>query len=76
MADPQRFTPEEMIRLAASAVAKVDLMGTRGTTLVTSDEVEALACLVALSGILPGRPSEPHRQPRYVENEGSGTCQQ
>lgn len=49
----ERFTMQRMIALAASGVAKVDLLGLRGTTLVTCDEVEALAGVAAMSGLLP-----------------------
>ncbi|WP_339636194.1 hypothetical protein [uncultured Sulfitobacter sp.] len=69
MADPDRFTPETLLRLAASGVAKVDLMGPRGTTLCTMDEIEAMAALIAISGLLPGHPTDAARQPRFVENE-------
>lgn len=57
MPDPARFTPEELQRLAGSAVAKVDLLGARGTTLCTMEEVEALAIIAALSGLLVDRPT-------------------
>lgn len=53
MADPQRWTHEEMLRLAARGVVKVDLLGHRGTTLVTCDEVAAMAAVIVLSGVLP-----------------------
>ncbi|MDF3420176.1 hypothetical protein HKX23_17645 [Sulfitobacter sp. KE29] len=69
MADPDRFTPDGLLRLAASGVAKVDLMGPRGTTLCTMEEIEAMAALIAISGLLPGHPTDPKRQPRFVENE-------
>ena len=69
MADPERFTPDALLRLAASGVAKVDLMGPRGTTLCTMDEIEAMAALIAISGLLPGHPTDPMRQPRFVEDE-------
>lgn len=49
--DITRFTPEEMIRLAASGVAKVDLLGPRGTTLCSMDEIEAMAAVCALHGV-------------------------
>lgn len=42
-----------MLRLAARGVLKVDLMGVRGTTLVTCDELAAMAAVLALSGALP-----------------------
>ncbi|WP_157057557.1 hypothetical protein [Loktanella sp. 3ANDIMAR09] len=63
MPDPSRFTQDEMLRLAASAVAKVDLMGARGTTLCTMDEIEAMATLLAVSGLLPDRPAPDQHHP-------------
>lgn len=53
MADPQRMTPDEMTARAASGVAKVDLLGLRGATLVTCEEVIAMAALLAISGAIP-----------------------
>lgn len=49
----ERWTEAEMVRLAARGVLKVDLMGVRGTTLVTCDELAAMATVLALSGALP-----------------------
>ncbi|MCW9041717.1 MAG: hypothetical protein OQK05_00115 [Pseudopelagicola sp.] len=42
-----------MLRLAASGVTKVDLLGPRGTTLCSMDEIEAMAGLIASAGLLP-----------------------
>ena len=49
----EHWTREEINRLAASAVRKIDLWGQRGTTLCSLAEIEAMACHVALSGPLP-----------------------
>ena len=49
----ERWTEAEMLGLAASGVTKVDLLGQRGTTLVTCEEVAAMAAVIALSGTLP-----------------------
>ena len=49
---PERFTEAEMLRLAAKAVHKIDLLGPRGTTLCTMDEIEAMAGVLVLSGAL------------------------
>ena len=40
---------EEMLRLAANGVRKVDTQGTRGITLVTHEEIAAMAAVIALS---------------------------
>lgn len=67
----ERFSEAEMVRLAASGVAKVDLLGPRGTTLCTMDEIEAMAAMIVAAGVLPGHPADPARQPFFVEIEGS-----
>jgi len=67
--DPERFSHDEMLKLARSAVNKIDRLGPRGTTLCTMEEIEAMAALIAISGLLPGHPTDPMRQPRFVENE-------
>ena len=48
-----RWSEARMLRLAAAGVAKVDLLGERGTTLCSMDEIAAMAAVIALSGILP-----------------------
>jgi hypothetical protein len=53
MSIPSRWTEAEMLRLAARGVTKVDLLGDRGTTLCSMDEIAAMAAVIALSGILP-----------------------
>jgi hypothetical protein len=58
MKKPQPWTTEEMLALAASGVAKVDLLGERGTTLCSMDEIAAMAALIAATGVLP----PPHRR--------------
>ena len=53
---PRPFTLPEMLRLAASGVAKVDILGERGTTLCSMDEIAAMAALIVATGALPGSP--------------------
>ena len=55
-APPLPFTAAEMLRLASSGVAKVDLLGERGTTLCSMDEIAAMAALIVVSNALPGPP--------------------
>jgi len=69
MSDHARFTHEHMVRLAGSAVGKIDQLGPRGTTLCTMNEIEAMAALIVAVGALPGCPTDPRRQPYFVENE-------
>ena len=53
MSEPRRWSEIEMLQLAARGCLKVDLLGHRGTTLVTCDELEAMAAVLILSGALP-----------------------
>lgn len=52
MTQPNAFTFPEAVQLAQSAVSKIDRLGARGTTLCTVREIEALAAMVVLSGVL------------------------
>lgn len=47
------WSEAQMLRLAAAGVAKVDLLGERGTTLCSMDEIAAMAAVIALSGLIP-----------------------
>lgn len=63
---PCPFSDEQMRQLAANGVHKIDLMGERGATLVTTNELVAMACLLAVSGALPKpaervRPNNPNK---------------
>lgn len=55
MTEEPRFTPDELMRLSKAGVNKVDLLGPEGTAKCSSDEVEAMASLLFLLGILDGR---------------------
>ena len=48
----RRFTRQEVLDLARSAVTKVDTNGVRGATLVTVDETIAMALLLSTPQIL------------------------
>ncbi|TKD17929.1 hypothetical protein FBT96_12350 [Rhodobacter capsulatus] len=56
---PDRLTPEEMVTRAATALGKIDLYGARGITMVSFEEIEAMACLLADSGLPPVYPGAP-----------------
>ena len=59
----ERWTKDEVPRLAANGVNKVDLLGERGITTVTSEEIAAMAAVIALSGALPPLPDRLGGQP-------------
>ncbi|WP_425099165.1 hypothetical protein [Tropicibacter sp. S64] len=48
--NPQPMTEGAMLSLAGSALRKIDRKGRRGTTLVTFDEIEAMAALIDCLG--------------------------
>ena len=48
-----RWSLAEMYTLARSGALRCDLNGTRGATLVTTDEVLAMAAVLLISGALP-----------------------
>jgi len=55
-ADIPRFAGPDLLTLAGRGVGKVDLWGRCGATLVTVDEIEAMACALALLGVKPIEP--------------------
>ncbi|MAU46255.1 MAG: hypothetical protein GOVbin2371_15 [Prokaryotic dsDNA virus sp.] len=50
---PERWTQNEMLILAARGLGKVDRDGPRGATLVSQQEVEAMAGALACFGLVP-----------------------
>lgn len=48
---PDRWTQDRMFDLAARGLGKVDLYGPRGATLVSRDEIEAMAGALATLGL-------------------------
>lgn len=57
MTEPTRWTETEMLGLAARGARKVVQQGDRGITLVTMDEIAAMAAVLILSGTVPLSPS-------------------
>lgn len=54
--DPDRWTEEGMRRLAARGLGKVDRHGLRGATLVSMEEIAAMAGMLAALGLAPEYP--------------------
>lgn len=67
MANPTRFTMNEMLTLAETGRRKVDLLGARGTTLVSMDELEAMALVMSHTGAV-----ERVKDAISGENKGEG----
>ena len=51
--NPTPWTEAELMHLAARGALKVDLLGQRGTTLVTCDELAAMAAILLMRVTLP-----------------------
>lgn len=49
----------QVLALASIAMGKIDLWGGRGLTMVSVQEIEAMALLLAAIGLVPTRPGEP-----------------
>lgn len=48
-----------VLALASHALGKVDLWGRRGVTMLSIDEIEAMAVLLAAIGLNPTEPGKP-----------------
>ena len=60
--EPGRWTLPELMTRAARGMGKVDALGPRGATLVSHDEIEAMAMALAVLGlraIHPGAGNSP-----------------
>ncbi len=69
MAD--RWTEREMLTLAAQGLGKVDHLGNRGITQVTSDEIAAMAGTLAAFGLVPIVPGKPLPEKLFVTKESA-----
>ncbi len=57
------MTEAQMLRLARAAVRKIDRWGMRGVTLVSTEEITAMALTLACLGILPGPTNPTQKDP-------------
>lgn len=53
------LTEDQIIARASHALGKVDLYGRRGVTMLSVDETEAMALLLAALGLVPTIPGAP-----------------
>lgn len=65
MADITRLPTPDIQRLASQALGKIDLHGLRGVTMLSVDETEAMALLLASLGLVPTRPGDA-APPAYI----------
>ncbi|MBZ4022169.1 hypothetical protein CKO11_06825 [Rhodobacter sp. TJ_12] len=56
------LTPEQIVTRAGTGLGKIDLWGPRGITMVSFQEIEAMACLLADCGLTPIYPGAPMPQ--------------
>lgn len=56
---------DDVLRHASRAIGKIDLWGRRGVTMVSSDEIEAMALLLAVLGLAPTLPGQPPPAPLF-----------
>lgn len=61
----------DMLERASRALGKVDLHGRRGVTMLSVDETEALALLVATFGLIPTAPGAPTPPEFFMKKETS-----
>ena len=52
------ITPRDMLTRASRGLGKVDLHGHRGLTMLSIDEIEAMALLLASFGLVPTPPGK------------------
>lgn len=58
MPEPEPLTLDQIAELARRGMGKVDLWGHRGATMVSADEIVAMAAALALFGVVPIPPGE------------------
>ena len=61
-----RLSEAQILRRAATGLGKVDTYGARGVTLVTIDEIEAMAALLAICGLTPIPPGPETRPASHI----------
>ncbi len=60
---------DDVFRHTSTALGKIDLYGPRGLTMVTFDEIEAMALLLAALGVVPTIPGHPTPTTLFVPVE-------
>lgn len=66
MSNPDRLITDELVTRAARGLGKVDLLGARGITLVNAEEIEAMAGLLAVMGLVPIYPGAPVPETLFI----------
>ena len=58
MSDAGLLPMIELLKRASRALGKIDMHGRRGVTLLSMDEIEAMAVVLATFGLVPTIPGE------------------
>lgn len=69
MAQPDRWTERQMFELAARGVGKVDAWGERGLTLISKDEIAAMAGALAALGMVTIQPGASAPDHLFIEGD-------
>lgn len=67
----RQWSEREMLELAARGLGKVDHLGVRGVTLVSMEEIAAMAGVLAVAGLKPVLPGEEAPEELMVRPEAS-----
>lgn len=62
------LTEDQIIARASEALGKVDLYGRRGVTMLSVDETESMALLLAALGLVPTPPGGPAPAEYFIPN--------
>lgn len=61
----------DVLRAASTAIGKIDLYGRRGLSMVSADEIEAMALMLAVLGVVPTIPGRTAPDTLYTPVERS-----
>lgn len=62
---------DQMLARASTALGKVDLYGPRGLTMISTEEVEAMALTLAAIGLVPTLPGDAAPPAFFLTHEGA-----
>ena len=65
-----QLSADVMLARASTALGKVDLYGHRGLTMISTQEIEAMALILATLGLVPTLPGHPAPPAFFLTSEG------
>ena len=60
---------DQVLSRASAGVGKIDLYGPRGVTMVSAEEIEAMACLLVMLGLVPTWPGAAAPPAFFLQNQ-------